>query len=88
MKSFGKKPATILAAGSLALAMTSCQPQSTQNRPDSSNTSASTNQFWNRFVEKISETIRGGFGNSAPSDNSTNRKEDEDEIYEDEGAGG
>lgn len=87
MKSFGKQPAAILAAGSFALAMTSCQQQSSQNGGDAIQTSSSTSQVWTQVFKKISETLRGGFGSSAPLNGSNKREEEGEEIYEDDGAG-
>jgi hypothetical protein len=85
MKSFGKRPAAILAAGSFALAMTSCQQPTAQNI--STPSTSPLGQFWTQLFGKASPAIRGGFGDSAPH-NSSSHPAEEDEIEERSGAGG
>jgi hypothetical protein len=80
MKSFGKQPARILAAGSFALAMTACQHQSTANNAGVPGTDPSTTQFLAKLIKNISKTIRGGFGKMVlPNPSSERREDDEDE---------
>jgi hypothetical protein len=84
MKVFGKKPAAILAAGSFALAMTSCQQSSTGTNSDVAKTEASMAKTWAQLIEKISKTLRGGFGGAISLGDTRNRREED----EDGGAGG
>jgi hypothetical protein len=77
MKLFGKKPAVILAAGSFALAMTSCKQVTGENNANARN-EASVAHAWIQLMEKISKTLRGGFGNANQSDSVRRREEDED----------
>jgi type IV secretory pathway VirB2 component (pilin) len=73
-----------MAAGSFAMAMTSCQHASTQN---TSGTADPINQPWTQLIQKITKTIRGGFGSTAPPNGPISRGEEEDERYEEGGAG-
>ena len=84
MKLFGKKPAALLAVGSFALAMTSCKQAADENNESTEKAASSLTQAWTQFVEKISKTLRGGFGGATQPSGVQNRR-DEDE---DGGAGG
>jgi hypothetical protein len=84
MKVFGKKPASLLVAGSFALALTSCKEASSSQVP---NASSAPGHVFAEFLEKVSRAIRGGFGGSALP-GQTNRSTEEEWADEDFGAGG